>query len=391
MFSSRTWSFAGPLSKLLLAASLLVTPLVGCKRAKPGPLGLGPDECAWVFTEYQPSQWESEWKKGEESGERRDRECEILATPAEAERSVRLIRSIRGLMEKKTIPPAESIDLFSRMTYAQLCGPSPKPTGRKRVQLIEPLVGLIRDPLSICPKPASVPQDVYQTYGSLEDDLQSKRHLLLGPAAPWNEFPNGLLPWRVGGFEPWTKEGTAPKESRSRQNILIDAGASVYAAWKGQETFVGAKWFVDRYQKLGLSFDWLVSYEYEKMDPNQVYADVPPDLLPHYLYYNQGVEKAPEGKWNPWRILRGMGVTRHDYVVVKLDIDTPEIENDLADQVLSDPRNTALIDEFFYEHHVNTKAMHGYWHTESSTILLKDTYKNFTALRSKGVRMHSWP
>jgi hypothetical protein len=376
-------------AKLALAALALI-PLVGCKPAKPGPLGLGPGECAWVFAEYQPSQWESEWKKGVESGDRRDRECEILATPAEAERSVRLIRSIRGLMEKKTIPPAESIDLFSRMAYAQVCGPAEKPTGRKRVQLIEPLVGIVRDPLSICPKPASVPQDVYQTYGSLEDDLQSKRFLLLGPAAPWTEISKKPQPWHVGGFEPWTKE-TNSREPRSRQNVLIDMGASTFGAWNGQETFVGARWFVDRYQKLGLSFDWLVSYEYEKQEPDNIYKDVPPDLLPHYIYYNKGVEKAPDGKWNPWRILRGSGVTRNDYVVVKLDIDTPEIENDLADQVLSDPRNTVLVDEFFYEHHTNTKSMHGYWHTEKSTILLKDTYKNFTALRSKGVRMHSWP
>lgn len=385
-----SWTLTKTQAKALVAATLALIPLVGCKPVKPGPLGLGPDECAWVFTEYQPSQWESEWKKGIDSGERRDRECEILATPAEAQRSVRLIQGIRGLMEKKAVPPAESIDLFSRMVYQQVCGPAEKPTGRKRAQLIEPLIGIVRDPLSICPKPTSVPQDVYATYGTLEDDLQSKRHLLLGPASPWSELSKDPPSWRVGGFEPWTKETPSP-QARVRQNMLIDMGASAFGAWKGMETFVGARWFVDRYQKLGLSFDWLVSYEYEKMDPDQIYADVPPDLLPHYIYYNKGVEKAPDGKWNPWRILRGMGVTRNDYVVVKLDIDTPEIENDLADQVLSDPRNTVLVDEFFYEHHTNTKSMHQWWHTENSTILVKDTYKNFTALRSKGVRMHSWP
>jgi hypothetical protein len=375
----------------LLAGSLTLLSLGGCnKPVKPGPLGLGPDECAWVFTEYQPSPWEREWKQGEDSGERRDRECEILATPVEAERSLRLIRSVTALMHKKDMP-TDSLELFSRMKYAQVCGPAEKPTGRKRVQLIEPLVGLIRDPLSICDKAPTLPKEIAEAYSTLRKDLQAKENLLLGPAAPWTEESKEPPAWQVGGFEPWTKEGPTPQRPRERQKVLIDMGASTYTGWDGQEDFVGAKWLVEHYQERQVSFDWVVSYEYEKIDPDQVFAGVPPDLLPHYIYYNHGVEKAPESKWNPWRILRGMGVTRNDYVVAKLDIDTPEIENDLFDQVLSDPRNTPLIDEFFYEHHVNTKAMYEWWKTEGSTILLKDTYRSFTAIRAKGIRMHNWP
>jgi hypothetical protein len=373
----------------LLAASLALIPLVGCQATKPRSLDLDRNECAWVFTEYQPSQWEREWKEGVESGERRDRECEKLATPVEADRSTRLIRGIRGLYEKKAIP-TDAIELFSRMAYAQVCGSAQRPTGKTRVQIIEPLIGLVRDPLSICPKPANVPIDVYSTRGPMEDDVQSKRHLLIGPASPWTDQPKDPKSWRLGGFEPWTKESDG-RQPRARQNVLIDMGASIYSSWNGEETVVGAKWFVDRFQKFQMSFDWVVSYEYEKMDPGQVFAKVPPDLLPHYIYYNQGIEKAPDGKWNPWRILRGMGITRHDYVVAKLDIDTPDIENALTEQVLSDPRNTELIDEFFYEHHVNTRWMNRWWHTENSPLLLKDTYRIFTALRSKGVRMHGWP
>jgi hypothetical protein len=378
------------LARVLIAPSLALASLLGCAPVQPGPLGLDRNECAWVFTEYQPSAWEREWSAGEESGERRDRECEILATPAEAERSIRLIRSIRDLMEKRIVP-AESIDLFSRMAYAQVCGPSEHKSGRTRVQLIEPLVGIIRDPLSICPKPASVPNEVYQSYGLFENDEQSKRHLLIGPAAPWTDRPSDPSSWRLGGFEPWTQEASGPQKNRLRQRMLIDIGASTYGSWRGREYAAGTRWFVDRYQKSRVSFDWIVSYEYEKMDPSEIYASVPPDLLPHYIYFNQGVEKAPEGKWNPWRILRGMGVNRGDYIVAKLDIDTPEIENDLANQVLTDPRITELVDEFFYEHHVNTKPMNPFWGTDNSPILLRDTYRTFAALRAKGIRMHSWP
>jgi hypothetical protein len=168
-------------------------------------------------------------------------------------------------------------------------------------------------------------------------------------------------------------------------------GAANFNGWKGDTSAVGALWFVDRFKRHDLTFDWIISYEREKYDPSEIYRTVPADVLPHYVYYNQGVEKDPDGKWNPWRMLRGMGARPNDYVVVKLDMDALDIEDSLVDQVTKDPRLLALIDEMFYEHRVNTKSMSPYWHTEGSRAVLADTYRNFALLRSKGVRMHSWP
>ncbi len=56
------------------------------------------NRCMWVFERYEPSSWEIEWLEGEESGERQDRECDVLATPVEVDRSVRLISAIQGAM-----------------------------------------------------------------------------------------------------------------------------------------------------------------------------------------------------------------------------------------------------------------------------------------------------
>jgi hypothetical protein len=276
------------------------------------------------------------------------------------------------------------------MIYSRRCGPNLKDTGQRRVQLIEPLIGILRDPLTICPRPRRVKDEVYESFDLGESPIQSKRHFLMGPAAPWTDTPDDPNSWRVGGFNPWASDATNQGESRVGQNVLMDIGASLYGGWHSDPGYASALWFVDRFKRHHLSFDWIVSFEIQKHDPDHIYMSVPDDILPHYIYFNQGVEKSPNGRWNPWRILQGMGMTPHDYVVIKLDIDVPDIENALIDQVVNDPRIRRLVDEMFYEHHVNVKAMRPAWGTDSSLTML-DSYRLFGYLRSKGVRMHSWP
>jgi hypothetical protein len=347
-------------------------------------------DCSWGFDHYEPSLWETEWMHGVTSGERRDRECEFLSTPAEVDRSVRLIiASQDAMLRSKTVPP-ESVGLYSRMVYSRRCGPERRETGQRRAQLIEPLVGILRDPLTICPRPAGVPDEVFATFGPGESYGQSKRHFLARFAAPWSDTPEDPRSWRVGGFGVPT-QSAEPQNRRAQQSILVDMGASTFDAWGGDPSSVGASWFVERYRRRGLSFDWIISYEYEKYDPSVIYSKVPADVLPHYIYYNQGVEKDPKGKWNPWRMLRGIGVGRDDYVVVKLDIDNPDIENGLIGQVMTDSGLQATIDEIFYEHHVNSKPMWPFWRTQGLTLTMADSYREFAFLRSKGVWMHSWP
>ena len=120
------------LRSLALATSVAVCILLGIPACKPARPKLVPGQCAWVFQRYEPSQWESEWSQGEISGERRDRECDVLATPLEVDRSVRLIRSTRDAMLRSKPVPPESIPLFSRMVYAQVCGPDLRQTGQRR-------------------------------------------------------------------------------------------------------------------------------------------------------------------------------------------------------------------------------------------------------------------
>jgi len=377
-------------SRAFLASALFpaaVLALAGCGRHGRAQ---AVDPGAWLFDSYQPSAWEQEWRKGEESGERHNLECEFLAKPEDVKRSVQLLRAVRGLVLRGAPVPAGTINLFSRMVYKRCVGPDLKDTGERRVQLIEPLVGILRDPLTICPRPPRVQDEDYMAFDSGEGPVQSKRHLLIGPAAPWSDTPGDPDSWHIGGFTPWMTDPAGRGDCARPQTFLVDMGASLYDEWNGDPASASTSWFVDRFKRQRQAFDWIVAFEVDKHTPEEIYRHVPDDVLPHYIYFNRGVEKSPIGRWNPWRILEGMGVTPRDYVVAKLDIDVPDIEDAIIEQVLDDPKVASVVDEMFFEQHVNVRAMWAGW-GQDTTLTMLDSYKLFGALRAKGIRMHSWP
>ena len=82
-------------------------------------------------------------------------------------------------------------------------------------------------------------------------------------------------------------------------------------------------------------------------------------------------------------------------MVFKLDIDAPAIEIALVQQMMGDCELIALIDEFYFEHHVLGSPMQwvGWGDLSKSTSPLgdiQDSYDIFTVLRENGIRAHSW-
>jgi len=83
--------------------------------------------------------------------------------------------------------------------------------------------------------------------------------------------------------------------------------------------------------------------------------------------------------------------------VVKIDIDTPEVEIMLVMQLLEDEILLGLVDEFYFEHHVHGNPMQfrgwGNLRRKNENMLhpgIEHSYKIFQLLREKGVRAHSW-
>jgi hypothetical protein len=212
-----------------------------------------------------------------------------------------------------------------------------------------------------------IPKRFWGFFSDMESFVQAKRFLLMQHAvAP---------PTALAGV---------------RRRLLFDLGASTYDGWLGGHDAVGSKWFVAQLAAFQLSFDHIYAYELQPHTRAEIEANMPADILAKYTYINSGVSAVVGAADNPWTTLLAQAAV-DDYVVVKLDIDTPAIEQALFDQVRHDASVRQLIDEMFYEHHVNCKVMNPYWNLWHSQDRLFHTYEMFLAMRHTGLRMHSWP
>ena len=103
------------------------------------------------------------------------------------------------------------------------------------------------------------------------------------------------------------------------------------------------------YGKFGFKFDHIYAYEVTVKEPANVFERVPKELMASFHWINVGVSTDIGDKMNPFTTLLE-NFNRDNFVVVKLDINTPELENKLnklANQVKDDPALLDLIDVSF--------------------------------------------
>jgi hypothetical protein len=79
-----------------------------------------------------------------------------------------------------------------------------------------------------------------------------------------------------------------------------------------------------------------------------------------------------------------------DYVLLKIDIDHSPTEMGIVDALLASDELLGLVDEVYFEHHVNVDPMNYHWAMQGQRQRLADTYAVFGAFRRKGVLAHSW-
>jgi len=78
-----------------------------------------------------------------------------------------------------------------------------------------------------------------------------------------------------------------------------------------------------------------------------------------------------------------------DFVVVKLDIDTPEVEHVMVQTIAENPEVAALIDEMFFEYHFYFDGLDFGWGTKVAGNV--DTALGLMhRLRTLGIRAHFW-
>jgi hypothetical protein len=79
-----------------------------------------------------------------------------------------------------------------------------------------------------------------------------------------------------------------------------------------------------------------------------------------------------------------------DFVVVKLDIDTPAIEQTIIGTITQQPDLAALIDELFFEYHFHFDDLNFGWGPLPESISVDAALATMHRLRELGIRAHFW-
>jgi len=169
------------------------------------------------------------------------------------------------------------------------------------------------------------------------------------------------------------------------KTVFVDLGASL--------TFHGAEdqpafRLIELYRKFGFHFDHIYAYEKTQGDVHELYSSIPEHLQPSYHWINTGVETEYSSKLNPLRML-AEHFTAEDFIVLKLDVDTPSVEVRLVQQLLETEELSGLIDQFYFEHHVLLEELRGAW-GEGVQGSVADSLKLFHSLRTRGIPAHFW-
>jgi len=101
-----------------------------------------------------------------------------------------------------------------------------------------------------------------------------------------------------------------------------------------------------------------------------------------------GVSSDPKDRLNPLRSIISK-FEEDDLIIVKLDIDTSQIEVPLAKQLLEDDTINKLVDHFYFEHHVQLYEMKHAW-DKSWVGSVQESFELMNGLRNKGVAAHFW-
>ena len=242
--------------------------------------------------------------------------------------------------------------------------------GGQRVA-IEPLVGLLRNPLYPCHN-STIPAALVPSYLWLDE----------------------VPPRHAGG-----------------RAYLLDMGASTWTGGGPGEREVGfsaTHWLVEVYAQRGVAFDRILAWEATQHKSSQVWNAMPVEISSRTSYYNVPISADRNSSSHPWRNLLELA-TPDDFVVVKLDVDQPAIEASLVQQLIDDPAIHARVDVLLYEQHwfqattASAQAcsnpaelciapnFHRQKHVGSyKRTFLSATRETFARLRRLGVLAHYW-
>jgi hypothetical protein len=368
------------------AAAHRGTPVPTRRKATDVPAG---QMCRWRFVKYHASEFERLWAANISVVQ--TQVCKAVATPpfdvyhneylAMLDRCAANAVSKPGTYTKncdvKTHEAQEDLPdrTFSKFEYALVCGTVENPSDLadipftdampRKYSYIEPLAGLLRHPQT-CTKPQPV----------ASAPMFNKGYLLVDS-------------WAAHRDDAFVAEGVSSSMRGAGQvrSWYFDLGASTWSEGLGGAS---QEWFYSTYRNICIDFDRFLMWEVTPERSRKVFSKVPGPLRPRYHWFNIPAGITP-GDWsNPLTYIEAEA-TEDDFVMLKIDIDTPKIELPLVQQIAASPKLASLVDEFYFEHHVNVEIMGPQWNIKESYPTRQDaSIEIFTKLRRMGVRAHSW-
>ena len=221
-------------------------------------------------------------------------------------------------------------------------------TGKKHVEYIEPLVSHLRWPLAGC------------------IDLNADHWIFRGYVIP-----------------------PPAAAAAGRKSYYFDAGASSWNAGGGGPSL---SYFSHMWGRHGIHFDEIRAFE--MTTPAKEFHDTVPAAMKKRTFYQQcAVSSTMQGHTQATPFIPKLiaDMTEPDsYVLFKLDIDSPAVENSQIEYILANTKNTVA--ELAYEHHVagNYLMAPERWGPDCPKLTLRQSYDVFLNMRKKGIRAHSW-
>jgi hypothetical protein len=370
--------------------------------------------CVWKFERYEASEYETLWVQNIQDWQ--NSICSVLTRPEHQEASLLLLRRLQELVEvDPTIkwPETGKIlnlvrankkadSLMSRFYYVEECPArgegeeggegSWKRSGRKGVQLIEPLWGMLRDPFDrFCEDQRLKMEGWHGIIG------QSKQAIMPQGYAPYmisnsQEDQDQDAFWSSHGLPPWVSRSRGLQDENSpaecSRHLAMDFGSSYFGQWLGDSSAASGQWLYKTYH-IRKPLDHLMAIELSQLSVAKAYQELPIDLVGKFTLINAGVSLDEENHLNVFKLIESYA-NEKDFLIIKLDIDSPDLEQPLVDMLRQNQSLANLLDEFLFEHHVNVKPMIPSWGANLPHDMAY-SYKMFRELRELGIRAHSWP
>ena len=200
--------------------------------------------------------------------------------------------------------------------------------------------------------------------------------------------------------------------------LLFDMGASVgfYGIPGGLYTSVPTRAVPTKSSKFAPSLPMFYSmYKDRCLEPDDVFAwepnprvgsrewfgELPPQIRAKVRYYKDFVfegkpsdaeatmDEASRHPVNSFLAILQAVAKPDDFVAVKIDIDTPEVELTIVQAIAEKPFLAALIDELYFEYHFYYDGLDFGWKTETKGDV-DSALGLMRRLRDLGIRAHFW-